>query len=266
MSGPSWLTTGGLAAISVLAVAAFFQAVYMVWFRPSWNTTDAGLLLTRLGNQKTPARRKQFLEQVKAAAAKSRVKGTRLPLDVANLVVAGDGNWPLLAAQMQRYAGSQDGGAQRWLAFFVKAAPLLGLAGTLVGVSEGLASYAADPSSTNRIIEAFAFAILTTLWGVGIAVLGMATSRLMWQPYLEQIFHALEQQVMSFPVGTTRPGTELTHHATRPVVRSTRRRPRPDQLDRPDGDDRGGPDAAAADDAAAIDETHRTPQDAIVCR
>jgi len=75
-----------------------------------------------------------------------------------------------------------DCGGRTLAAFVTKTAPLLGLAGTLLGISASLSSFSSNPEASEEIISGFAMAITTTLWGVMIACLAMVTSRLVWQP------------------------------------------------------------------------------------
>lgn len=219
------LTNGGLAVLSVLAVAAFLQAAWTIWFGPRWERTPAGSLLPGLLSPGPRERMRGYVDAAEAAFTQKRLPHTAPLVAAARLLLGPTASWLAIQGHLLRYVNQLDGGAQRWIAFLVKTAPQLGLAGTLVGVSGGLAHFAADPSSTHLIIESFAFAITTTLWGVGIAVLGMCTSRLMWQPYLERVYALAEQQATHVLHQSVQPLTKRIRHAgTEPRRARGRRR------------------------------------------
>ena len=77
-------------------------------------------------------------------------------------------------------------GADRVCSFIARTAPLAGLAGTLVGVQAALSAFSADRADPNHVISGFATAIQTTLAGIFVAFLCLATSRLLFEPRLKK--------------------------------------------------------------------------------
>lgn len=260
------LTNGGLAALSILAVAAFLQAAWTVWFGPRWEKTLSGTLLPGMHSLRSAEHVRRYLQAVEQDLIRRSSPPAGSLLAAARMLVEDGFDWQVIQSQLLRYVHQLDRGAQRWIAFLVKSAPLLGLAGTLVGVSEGLASYAADQSSTTRIIESFAFAISTTLWGVAIAVLGMCTSRLMWQPYLEGVYITAEQQATDVLRSRT---TQIYERNSDAPVRSRRvggRRRRSHEPDRPDGDAGGVAHVTAPHPAGETDAVVKPPRKPVPVR
>jgi biopolymer transport protein ExbB/TolQ len=69
-------------------------------------------------------------------------------------------------------------------------APLLGLAGTLMGISSSLAFVSTEPE---LVIQGFSYAINTTLIGIFISVLAHVTAAWIWGPYWKQQKYELYQ-------------------------------------------------------------------------
>lgn len=70
-----------------------------------------------------------------------------------------------------------DAGMLRWCGLLTKAAPLLGLAATLLGVSCSLEEFVQHPGQPQSFVHGFAVAILGTLWGVFVSLVSLATAR-----------------------------------------------------------------------------------------
>lgn len=68
--------------------------------------------------------------------------------------------------------------------------PLLGLAGTLMGISSSLAFVSTEPE---LVIQGFSYAINTTLIGIFISVLAHVTAAWIWGPYWKQQRYELYQ-------------------------------------------------------------------------
>ncbi len=81
---------------------------------------------------------------------------------------------------------SLDRGATRINTFLAKTAPLLGLAGTLAGISLSMSQFEEQSAEPRVIIHGFAVAIETTLFGIFVAILCMASNRLLWQPLQQE--------------------------------------------------------------------------------
>jgi biopolymer transport protein ExbB/TolQ len=77
-------------------------------------------------------------------------------------------------------------GADRVCSFIARTAPLAGLAGTLIGVQAALSAFSADRADPNHVISGFATAVQTTLAGIFVAFMCLATSRLLFEPRLKK--------------------------------------------------------------------------------
>lgn len=102
----------------------------------------------------------------------------------------------VVAALCEKVIGQVDGGARSLAAFLSSTSGLLGLAGTLIGISSALMSFSADAGSPEPIITGFATAMGTTLWGVLIAFTAIFTSRLIWQPAINNAEAALTRLLL----------------------------------------------------------------------
>ncbi len=102
----------------------------------------------------------------------------------------------VLSGLIRQLLGLTDNGARSLAIFLCKTAPLLGLAGTLIGISSALAAFSADAGSPEPIIAGFATAMGTTLWGILIAFAAIFSSRVLWQPAIAQTEAAISQLLL----------------------------------------------------------------------
>ena len=94
------------------------------------------------------------------------------------------------------HIGKLERGAVRLCGLVARTAPLLGLAGTLVGVQMALSAFAQSATEPQMVLEGFATAILTTLAGILVALLCLATSRLLWEPLIRKTMHDLMEMAL----------------------------------------------------------------------
>ena len=95
------------------------------------------------------------------------------------------------------HIGKLERGAVRLCGLVARTAPLLGLAGTLVGVQMALSAFAQSATEPQLVLEGFATAILTTLAGILVALLCLATSRLLWEPLIRKTMHDLMEMALT---------------------------------------------------------------------
>ena len=111
-----------------------------------------------------------------------------------------------------------DRGAQRIGGFLTKTAPLMGLGGTLTGISESMHAFGGNATSPEVIVHGFAVAIETTLYGIFVAIFCLMATRLLWQPILEDasgmwldisnILRSLRQKSVSSTVASEQSGQQ----------------------------------------------------------
>jgi biopolymer transport protein ExbB/TolQ len=94
------------------------------------------------------------------------------------------------------HLGQMERGAIRLCSFLAKTAPLAGLGGTLLGVSDALKAFAAKPGDPSVVIGGFATAIDTTLVGILITFVCLGTSRLIWEPLLSKTLGELMEHAL----------------------------------------------------------------------
>lgn len=188
MTGLSFLVMALLMAQSIFALGLLFQAIVSSRIRRP--------KLIRAIKERTSMLERRSTEQNGSSKKdKRRVVSESQEPAIDELIHAcrqDNSTQPLMiAALCDRLIRMVDGGARSYAAFLSKTAPLLGLAGTLLGISEALMSFSGDSSSQNLIIRGFAIAIGTTLWGILIAFAAMFASRLIWQPVISDVQTAL---------------------------------------------------------------------------
>jgi len=79
-----------------------------------------------------------------------------------------------------------EGGAIRLCIFLARTGPLVGLAGTFVGVQSALAIFGKEANDPRLVGSSFSTAVLTSLVGVWIAFACLSVSRLLWEPSLKK--------------------------------------------------------------------------------
>lgn len=117
----------------------------------------------------------------------------------------------IVSALCEKVIGHVDGGARSLAAFLSSTSGLLGLAGTLIGISSALISFSANADSPEPIITGFATAIGTTLWGVLIAFTAIFTSRLIWQPAINDAEAALTRLLLLIVSEERKTDSEVSH-------------------------------------------------------
>jgi hypothetical protein len=125
---------------------------------------------------------------------------------------------------------SLDRGATRINTFLAKTAPMLGLAGTLAGISLSMSQFEQRSAEPEVIIHGFAVAIETTLFGIFVAILCMASNRLLWQPLQQEaatIWDRLERELVlanspriSSPTGKKK--TQPNQNTGKPTAQASR--------------------------------------------
>ena len=91
-----------------------------------------------------------------------------------------------LQAFIQTYLKSLERGSTRLCGFLAKTAPLVGLAGTLVGLQGAFTAFARQGGDAQIVVRSFSTAILTTLHGVLIAVMSISVAQLLYEPKLQE--------------------------------------------------------------------------------
>jgi len=104
------------------------------------------------------------------------------------------GDWQ---EQFGAYLTTTNEGIQIIASVLRPVAPLLGLAGTLFGISDALAFVSSDPS---LVIQGFAYAIQTTLIGIFVSVLAHVTAAWIWAPYWKNQRYELFQTLSTLHV------------------------------------------------------------------
>ncbi len=135
------------------------------------------LLLNLSGNTSDNRRRLQFMSRdlpEKVAAAVRQLTQPKASVEAADIHI---GHW----------LETIEGGSQRLCSWLIPTAPMVGLAGTLAGISEALSHFQQRSESPELMIAGFAVAIQTTLIGLWISFLCWITIKLLWTPYLGRI-------------------------------------------------------------------------------
>lgn len=124
----------------------------------------------------------------------------------------------VIARLVERY----DGGVVRWGHILTKAAPLLGLIGTLFGVSVSLQEFVANPADPRTFIRGFSLAISATMLGVLVSLVSLVTVRWVRLPLLAAWEAEVLQQLTTAAPSRTRKMSSNGHRVA-PSSPATRR-------------------------------------------
>lgn len=127
----------------------------------------------------------------------------------------------------------RDGGAIRLHAFLIKTAPMIGIAGTVVGLLIAFGSIATIDLSTGlgglrtwlgTALGGMAAALISTLWGIAVSIMAKASLDGLHLPRLEAEFARVQQQVDALGEILSRhqiAGWGALHTTDKPVERKT---------------------------------------------
>jgi len=176
---------------SVLAVALFLSGI-------GWGVRGRLLIREAMDSgRRTLNQLRLALKKGTAKAARQAKKAIRADLsrktDAMSLIsrhlVTRELGQDEMEALIGLHIGNLERGVVHLCGLVARTAPLLGLAGTLVGVQMALSAFARNSTEPQLVLEGFATAIGTTLVGILVALFCLATSRLFWQPLIRKTMH-----------------------------------------------------------------------------
>tara|TARA_R110002111_G_scaffold260867_1_gene332912 strand:- start:22010 stop:22669 length:660 start_codon:yes stop_codon:yes gene_type:complete len=167
-----WIIMGALGAASITALGIFTHTLLLISLRRSVIHKDLIQVKKMVVDASLLQRRNQVV---------SRPMGQVLQ-DLGH-------DWQ---QQFEAYLTTTNEGIQIIASVLRPVAPLLGLAGTLFGISDALAFVSTDPS---LVIQGFAYAIQTTLIGIFVSVLAHVTAAWIWAPYWKRERYELFQSL-----------------------------------------------------------------------
>lgn len=103
-----------------------------------------------------------------------------------DLMVHAPGLAPHAEHHVHRWLQSLDGNVTNLKQLLTKTAPLIGLAGTLAGISSSMGRFEQRVSDPGVIVHGFSVAIETTLYGIFVSCFCLLADRLFWRPLKEQ--------------------------------------------------------------------------------
>lgn len=190
MSGLSMLVTTLLVVQSVLGLGLFFQGLISTRLRKRQTlgalSAVQTILISYLEKSPQSGRRLTLLGvQFRVRALLEKACCPDLIKRAAMEVISPKPNEQASMDFAMTWVRELDRGTQRLAGFLTKTAPLMGLGGTLTGISESMHAFGGNSDSPQMIVHGFAVAIETTLFGIFVAMICLLTSRLLWQPLLD---------------------------------------------------------------------------------
>lgn len=169
------LTTLLLVIESILGLALLIDAL-RAWLNRSVILAPLRSLLKSL--QKSQPGQSEFKHPQRSAADHRSETPDLLQRAVETLRNCGPQLLQQAQTDVDRWISSLDGGTSQLTSFLIKTAPQLGLAGTLAGISLSMNKFQSQSADTSVVIQGFAVALSTTLFGIGVACCGIAARRL----------------------------------------------------------------------------------------
>jgi biopolymer transport protein ExbB/TolQ len=166
---------------SVLGLALLIQAVLTCRLQRSTGLHHLTALLTLLRQRRSVTK-----GRMSATELSGKLSLSREPLLDRAVTLLLQGERDLARITARQWIGQLDRGAARLGGLLTRTAPLMGLGGTLAGISMSMAEFAQKSADASQIINGFSVAIETTLYGIFVACFCQLAVRLFWQPFQER--------------------------------------------------------------------------------
>jgi len=167
---------------SVLGLALLIQAVLTCRIQRLTGLHSLNALLTHL-RQRRPVTN----GRMSATEITGKLSLSREPLLDRAVTLLLQGERDLARITVRQWISQLDRGAARLSGLLTRTAPLMGLGGTLAGISTSMAEFSHEAADANQIISGFSVAIETTLYGIFVACFCQLAVRLFWQPFQERV-------------------------------------------------------------------------------
>ncbi|MEY2724942.1 MAG: MotA/TolQ/ExbB proton channel family [Planctomycetota bacterium] len=164
------LLTGVLLIQSVLALAILFDAILHAGIRSRQTLRLLFELQTQVRSLPGMEPR-QRAQRVRDVTLRNAVELLLLPAPQTDLA----------DRHFHRWLTRLDQGISRLNSLLTRTAPLVGLAGTLAGISASMARFQQRTSNPDVLVAGFALAIETTLYGIFVTCACLTADRLFWQ-------------------------------------------------------------------------------------
>jgi len=174
-----YLLIGVLLCQSTLALAMLFEAIQKAGFR-------RGQMLRSLSSMHAMAREWHSLSSAEQDRRRRSLQADPLAVAV-DLLTRDPGKADVAEMHLHRWLQSLDGNTGHLRQWLVKTAPLIGLAGTLAGISCSMAQFQQRVSDPGVIVHGFAVAIETTLYGIFVSCFCLIADRLFWKPLKDEM-------------------------------------------------------------------------------
>ena len=173
-----YLLIGILLCQSILGLAILFDAILKAGLKRRQTLQSLTELLSLAKSWHT-------LSATEQERRRQRVRAN--PLAAAfEMLVDGTGLATPAEHHVHRWLQSLDGNATHLKMLLVKTAPLIGLAGTLAGISSSMGRFEQRVSDPGVIVHGFSVAIETTLYGIFVTCFCLLADRIFWKPLKDQ--------------------------------------------------------------------------------